>query len=50
MTAPPEMTPEVFYAKTKQAQADLIWKSLFLDRSPLSEATRGVGESIVVDI
>jgi hypothetical protein len=44
MTAPAETTPEVFYAKTKQDQADLVWKALFLDRSPLSEATRGVGE------
>lgn len=36
------MTPEGFYAKSKQDQADIIWKALFIDRSPLSEACRGV--------
>jgi hypothetical protein len=42
MTAPPSILPEDFYALSKQEQADLIWKALFLDRSPLSEACRGV--------
>jgi hypothetical protein len=42
MTAPVEMTPEAFYAKPKHEQANIIWKSLFLDRSPVSEACRGV--------
>jgi len=42
-TAPTSMTPEVFYSKTKQEQADLIWKHLFIDRTPISEASRGVG-------
>ena len=37
------MTPELFYIKPKHGQADLIWKALFVDRMPLSEATRGVG-------
>lgn len=36
------MSPESFYAMSKQAQADLIWKALFVDRSPVSEACRGV--------
>lgn len=47
MTAPREITPDIFYAKTKQEQAELVWKALFLDRSPLSEATRGVGTLFV---
>lgn len=42
MTAPPALTPEAFYAKTKKEQADLIWDSLFIERSPISEACRGV--------
>ena len=42
MTAPPSVTPEDFYDLSKQEQADMIWKALFLDRSPLSEACRGV--------
>ena len=42
VTAPPSVTPESFYALSKQKQADLIWKALFVDRSPISEACRGV--------
>mmetsp|Transcript_52190 Transcript_52190/g.126067 ORF Transcript_52190/g.126067 Transcript_52190/m.126067 type:complete len:322 (-) Transcript_52190:456-1421(-) len=42
MTAPAEISPEEFYAKTKQDQADIVWKALFCDRLPLSEACRGV--------
>jgi len=45
MTSPVSMTPEVFYSKTKQEQADLVWKHLFVDRTPISEACRGVGMS-----
>jgi hypothetical protein len=41
------MTPEDFYAKNKQEQADIIWKSLFLDRSPISEACRGVLTTLI---
>jgi hypothetical protein len=33
---------EAFWRMTKPAQADLIWKTLFVDRTPLSEACRGV--------
>ncbi|HVE41555.1 MAG TPA: glucuronate isomerase [Planctomycetota bacterium] len=33
---------EAFWAMSKREQADAIWKTLFIDTSPLSEATRGV--------
>lgn len=33
---------EQYFSMSKRQQADLIWKTLFLDRSPLSEAQRGV--------
>mmetsp|Transcript_19697 Transcript_19697/g.24294 ORF Transcript_19697/g.24294 Transcript_19697/m.24294 type:complete len:419 (+) Transcript_19697:2211-3467(+) len=42
MTASPNISPEEFFAQTKQNQADAIWKALFIDRSPVSEACRGV--------
>lgn len=42
MTAPPSVQPQDFYSLNKQKQADLIWNSLFLERSPVSEACRGV--------
>ena len=41
------MTPTAFYAKTKQEQADLIWQALFVDRSPISEACRGIVTTLV---
>jgi hypothetical protein len=44
------ITPEQFFAMTKQTQADLIWKALFIDRSPISEACRGVGRYLIVKI
>lgn len=31
-----------FWAMPKREQADLVWKTLFVDRSPVSEAARGV--------
>ncbi len=31
-----------FFAMPKKEQADVVWKTLFVERSPLSEATRGV--------
>ncbi len=31
-----------FWAMTKEKQADYIWKNLFIERSPVSEACRGV--------
>ena len=33
---------EQFWALPKREQADLVWKTLFLDHSPISEASRGV--------
>ena len=34
--------PEQFWRLGKAQQADLIWKALFVERSPMSEAARGV--------
>ncbi|KAL7511161.1 hypothetical protein ACHAXN_008062 [Cyclotella atomus] len=42
MTAPGDMTPDAFYSLSKAKQADIIWDALFVNRSPISEATRGV--------
>lgn len=40
---PPRVMPyEQFWKMSKSEQADHIWKHLFLERSPLSEACRGV--------
>lgn len=36
------MDPEAFWKLSKRDQADLIWRELFVDRSPYSEACRGV--------
>jgi len=36
------IAPAVFWKMGKIEQADLVWKRLFLDRSPVSEACRGV--------
>ncbi len=33
---------EKFWSLSKTGQADLIWQALFIDRSPISEACRGV--------
>jgi hypothetical protein len=33
---------EAFWKMSRREQADAIWKTLFVDASPLSEATRGV--------
>lgn len=35
-------TPEGFWKRSKREQADLVWKTLFIDHSPVSEACRGV--------
>ncbi|MEP6713996.1 MAG: glucuronate isomerase [Terriglobia bacterium] len=37
-----DVTPEQYFALSKTAQADLIWKTLFIENCPVSEATRGV--------
>mmetsp|Transcript_19320 Transcript_19320/g.55602 ORF Transcript_19320/g.55602 Transcript_19320/m.55602 type:complete len:817 (+) Transcript_19320:310-2760(+) len=47
ITAPAEVTPEQFYVMNKQDQADVIWKALFIERSPISEACRGVITTLV---
>jgi hypothetical protein len=47
MVAPASMSPNDFYSVNKQEQADCIRKSLFLDRSPVSEACRGVITTLV---
>jgi hypothetical protein len=36
------LAPAQFWAMSKQQQADHIWKTLFVERAPLSEACRGV--------
>ena len=42
MTAPPSLTPQAFYAMSKGRQAEIIWDALFVKRTPISEACRGV--------
>ncbi|CAK8988594.1 unnamed protein product [Durusdinium trenchii] len=42
MVAPAEITHELFFAKTKLEQSDLVWQGLFVERSPISEACQGV--------
>lgn len=34
--------PECFWQMSKAEQADLVWRTLFVENTPLSEATRGV--------
>jgi hypothetical protein len=34
--------PEEYFRLSKRAQADAIWKALFVENTPVSEATRGV--------
>jgi hypothetical protein len=42
LRARPDMPPGSFWELSKSRQADLIWKALFVERAPVSEATRGV--------
>lgn len=42
MVAPAELTHEAFFKLPKSGQADLVWKHLFVERSPLSEAQLGI--------
>ncbi len=37
-----DVSPQEFFAKTKTEQADLVWRTLFVERAPISEACRGV--------
>lgn len=36
------VTPEQYWRFSKQQQADAIWQALFVENTPVSEATRGV--------
>jgi hypothetical protein len=36
------VTPDQYWALTKTEKADLIWRTLFVEHLPVSEATRGV--------
>ncbi|MBA2341718.1 MAG: glucuronate isomerase [Pyrinomonadaceae bacterium] len=36
------IAPRKFFALSKGEQADLVWHTLFIERAPLSEATRGI--------
>jgi hypothetical protein len=36
-----EVSP-LFWKMNKAERADLVWKTLFVDNTPLSEATRGI--------
>ncbi|MEW6042356.1 MAG: glucuronate isomerase, partial [Elusimicrobiota bacterium] len=38
----PSLDYKRFWALSKREQADMIWKELFVKRSPLSEACRGI--------
>src|SRR5690242_21108215 len=35
-------TPEEYWTLSKREQADAIWKTLFVENTPISESTRGV--------
>lgn len=37
-----DMQPAAYWSLTKREQADVIWRALFVDNPPVSEATRGV--------
>jgi hypothetical protein len=37
-----DTTPEEYWSLSKREQADAIWRTLFIENSPISEATRGV--------
>src|SRR5205085_6193902 len=39
---PSELPYERFWGMSKREQADHIWKHLFIERAPISEACRGV--------
>lgn len=42
LRADPKVSADQFFALTKTEQADLVWRTLFVERSPLSEAASGV--------
>ena len=39
---PHDVAPEQYRSLPKPAQADAIWRALFIESSPVSEATRGI--------
>lgn len=39
--------PESFLSRSKADQADLVWKTLFVDRTPISEAASGVAATFM---
>ena len=47
MIATSDLSPEEFFAQSKQKQADDIWEALFIQRTPVSEACRGVITTLV---
>ena len=44
-----DVTPTHFWQMTKTEQADLIWKTLFVENTPISDGTRGI-VSILNDV
>jgi hypothetical protein len=36
------ITPEAYWSLSKRKQADTIWRALFVENTPISEATRGI--------
>jgi len=36
------VTPAEYFSLSKEQKADLIWRTLFIENAPVSEATRGV--------
>src|SRR5262249_55706961 len=36
------VTPREFWQKSRAEQADLVWATLFVENTPMSEATRGI--------
>jgi len=37
-----KMTPELYWSLSEREQADVIWRELFVENTPISEATRGI--------
>jgi hypothetical protein len=37
-----DLTPNQYWSLSRRAQADAIWRALFVENTPISEATRGV--------
>jgi hypothetical protein len=37
-----QITPEQYWSFSKREQADAIWRALFVENNPISEATRGI--------